>query len=116
MGIEVSREDHNILAVVQDEMTIYTALEQREQLLPLLGQCQQLELDLSAVAEMDSAGIQLLLLLKQEAERLQKPLLLKQPSELCKSLIELLRLEARLELTSDPSEGRSSGGTSEVPA
>ncbi len=115
MGIEVSREDHHVLAVVQDEMTIYTALEQREQLLPLLGQCQQLELDLSAVGEMDSAGIQLLLLLKQEADRLQKPLLLKQPSDLCKSLIELLRLESRLELSGDASEGPS-GGTSEVPA
>lgn len=105
MGIDVSREGNQVLAVVQDEMTIYTALEQRDTLLPLLGQCQQLELDLAAVSELDSAGIQLLLLLSQEADRLQKPFVLKNPNELCEGIIKLLRLESRLVSAEDENGG-----------
>jgi len=49
-----------------DDMTIYQAQAQKEQLLAALAATPHLELDLSAVGEMDTAGLQLLLLLKRE--------------------------------------------------
>lgn len=55
---------------VEGEMTIYTAADTKVRLMPLLAQCTELEIDLSQVNEMDSAGLQLLLLAKREcAER-----------------------------------------------
>lgn len=51
---------------VDGEMTIYTAAATKEILLPLLAQCPELEIDLSQVSEMDSAGLQLLILAKRE--------------------------------------------------
>jgi anti-sigma B factor antagonist len=47
-------------------MTIYQAQAQKEQLLAALAATEDLELDLSGVGEMDTAGLQLLLLLKRE--------------------------------------------------
>lgn len=51
---------------VEGEMTIYTAAETKERLMPLLVQCAELEIDLSQVSEMDTAGLQLLILAKRE--------------------------------------------------
>jgi anti-sigma B factor antagonist len=50
---------------IEGEMTIYTAAETKARLLPLLAQCIDLEIDLSQVNEMDSAGLQLLILAKR---------------------------------------------------
>lgn len=52
---------------VDGEMSIYTAAELKERLVPLVQECTEAELDLSQVSEMDSAGLQLLVLLKREA-------------------------------------------------
>lgn len=51
-------------------MTIYTAMEQKNKLIEYLTPDHELQIDLSAVQEIDSAGLQLLLWLKQEAPRL----------------------------------------------
>lgn len=51
---------------VDGEMTIYTAADMKARLIPLLAQCPELEIDLSQVSEMDSAGLQLLILAKRE--------------------------------------------------
>jgi anti-sigma B factor antagonist len=53
---------------VESDMTIYTAAELKQEFLPGLAKCKELELDLSGVNEMDSAGLQLLILLKREAK------------------------------------------------
>ncbi|MCM8613528.1 STAS domain-containing protein [Accumulibacter sp.] len=50
-----------------DDMTIYQAQAQKEQLLAALAATPHLELELSGVGEMDTAGLQLLLLLKRES-------------------------------------------------
>lgn len=50
-----------------DALTIYNATAMKQVLLDPLGQASELELDLSQVEEMDSAGLQLLVLLKREA-------------------------------------------------
>ena len=52
-----------------EDLTIYHALDQKNALLDALAACDELELDLMPVSEMDTAGLQLLILLKKEAQR-----------------------------------------------
>lgn len=52
------------------EITIYTAMELKKTILDALEECgQALHVDLSSVTELDTAGFQLLVLAKREAER-----------------------------------------------
>lgn len=55
---------------VEGEFTIYTIAALKPSLLAALMEQGALTLDLSRVTEMDSAGLQLLLLLKREADAL----------------------------------------------
>lgn len=52
---------------IEGEMTIYRATELREQLLPVLASAKNIEIDLSGVTEIDSAGLQLMLSAKLES-------------------------------------------------
>jgi anti-anti-sigma factor len=67
-GVKVARLS------LSEDMTIYNALPIKEKLLAALEGCQELELDLSGVGEIDTTGVQLLILAKQEASRLLKSL------------------------------------------
>ena len=51
---------------IEQEMTIYTAAEMKAQLTGLLKEGTELELDLSQVGELDTAGLQLLILVKHQ--------------------------------------------------
>jgi anti-sigma B factor antagonist len=57
---------------MQGAMTIYEAAEDKRRLLAALARGAELEIDLSGVSEMDTAGIQLLLLAKREAAKQAK--------------------------------------------
>lgn len=59
---------------ITGEMTIYTAAEQKQQLMSFIESGKALEINLSQVSELDAAGTQLLILAKQEAARTQKNL------------------------------------------
>lgn len=61
------------IALAQD-LTIYNAGAVKEQFLDALHANQVLELDLSQVAEIDTAGIQLLVLAKRESLRQKRSL------------------------------------------
>lgn len=63
----------NHLPILED-LTIYHAIEHKKKLLDALDRAERLELDLSQVAEIDTAGLQLLILAKREAARLNKGL------------------------------------------
>jgi anti-sigma B factor antagonist len=52
---------------LQGEMTIYQAADLKSVLLDSLAKAPRLEIDLSAVSEIDTAGIQLLMMLKKAA-------------------------------------------------
>ena len=52
---------------VKQDMTIYHAGAQKQQFLSALALTDSLEIDLHAISEIDTAGLQLLLLLKREA-------------------------------------------------
>jgi anti-anti-sigma regulatory factor len=54
-------------AIVDDRMTIYEAAADKAVLLEALAQAREAEIDLSSVREMDTAGLQILILLKREA-------------------------------------------------
>ncbi len=59
---------------LEGDMTIYHATALKEQLLHALDEHDRLELDLSGVTEIDTAGCQILVLARREADRLGKPL------------------------------------------
>ena len=68
-------------AVVQGNMTIYEAAADKTALLGALADAAELEIDMSSVAEMDTAGLQLLILVKRESLKARKPLRLTGHSE-----------------------------------
>lgn len=57
---------------IEGEMTIYTAAELKQRLVGALNAGGDLEIDLSDVSEIDSAGLQLLILAKREGTRRNK--------------------------------------------
>lgn len=59
---------------VEGEMTIYHAHELKQGLLDGLNHCAEIEINLSGVSEIDTAGFQLLVLAKREAARSGRPL------------------------------------------
>lgn len=79
------------LTLAQD-MTIYHALEQKSLLLDALSEGETLELDLSQVAAIDTAGLQLLLLIKRESSLAGKQLKLTGHSPPVRELIEFTQL------------------------
>jgi anti-sigma B factor antagonist len=77
-----------------EELTIYTAAQLKEDLLGNFNQGKGLELDLSQVQEMDSSGVQLLMMLKRESQEKGKPLHLHNHSQAVIEIFELLDLSA----------------------
>jgi anti-anti-sigma factor len=79
-------------ARVSGEMTIYHAMEMKDELLPCLNRCTEVEINLSEVSEMDAAGFQLLLLAKREAVRAGKSLRLVAHSPAALEVLDLLNM------------------------
>jgi anti-sigma B factor antagonist len=79
---------------IKGEMTIYTAAEQKDQLLSYLDSAPDLEINLSQVSELDTAGTQLLVMAKQEAARKQKNLRFTMHSNAVLEVLELANLTA----------------------
>jgi anti-sigma B factor antagonist len=59
---------------IEGELTIFTAAEQKPKLLKFLNKGKRLEVNLAGVTEIDTAGLQLLILIKREAARAGKRL------------------------------------------
>jgi anti-sigma B factor antagonist len=83
----------NVIAI-EGELTIYRAAELKPLLLAALPGTGPIELDLAAVSEVDTAGMQLLMLLRREAQALGRPLHLRSPSMAMVEAFELLDLAA----------------------
>lgn len=56
------------------EINVYNAADIKTTLLQTLDRCNEVELDLAQVSDIDSAGLQILLLAKREANRHNKAL------------------------------------------
>lgn len=74
MPISCAYHNDRCLLSVDGPLTIYEARHSKQRLLDELNLAHALDVDLSGVAEFDTAGMQILLLLKREALRLDKPL------------------------------------------
>lgn len=74
MSVHVVQENGGARVTIQGDMTIYQAAELKPALLAGLEGAQDIELNLSEVSDMDTAGFQLLLMLKREASHLGKTL------------------------------------------
>ena len=94
MPLHIETGEHKTLVKVSGEMTIYTAAELKQALTPLLYRQQTLELDLSGVSEMDSAGLQLLLAAKKTMQQGDSPLHLVMHSHAVLDALELCQLAA----------------------
>jgi anti-anti-sigma factor len=77
---------------LEGEMTIFTAGEIKGRLLAPLPDCQQITVDLSQVSEMDSAGLQLMILAKREAGALGKEISFVAHSPAVLDVLELSRM------------------------
>lgn len=76
------------------ELTIYTAATEKQILQEALDLTEELEINLSQVSEMDSAGLQVLIVLKQEAARCNKKLRYSMHSKAVLDILELSNMTA----------------------
>ena len=96
MDIDTQRRGSLCQAILSGEFTIYAAAEAKARLTALLDLCAEVELDLSAVSEIDTAGVQLLLLIKREAQRLGKTVRFVAHSRATLELIDLYNMAVQL--------------------
>ena len=78
--------------ILSEDMTIYNAAAQKKQLLNALAACNELDLDLLKVGEMDSAGFQILLLTKREAIKAKKTMRLTAHSSAVTEFLDLFNM------------------------
>jgi anti-sigma B factor antagonist len=86
---------HHRLAIA-DDLTIYHALELKQRLSGAIDKHQVVDLDLSLVGEIDTAGLQLLIFARQEASRASKKLNIVAHSQAVREAIEFCNLGASL--------------------
>ncbi len=95
MAIDIKEQKSGpTLVAIQDEMTIYNVLEQKNALQPCLKPGHELQIDLSQVSEIDSAGIQLLIFLKNEAIRKQNELSFVHHSQAVVEVVDVFNLSS----------------------
>ncbi|MBI5903267.1 MAG: STAS domain-containing protein [Deltaproteobacteria bacterium] len=82
---------------IEGEMTIYNAIEIKKGLDQCLGSAGEIRIDLSRVTEIDTSGVQILLLAKREARRLKRGLKIVSHSQATRSVYELYNLAHHFE-------------------
>jgi anti-anti-sigma factor len=92
MEIHSERHESRLRLYPEGEMTIYQVSELKPALLDALAHSDEIELDLSAVSELDTSGVQLLMLMKREALATGKALKLSGHSAAVLEVFELLGL------------------------
>jgi anti-anti-sigma factor len=92
--MEIRSEQHDACLRLHPsgEMSIYSAAEFKPALLHALGQSDEIEIDLSGISEIDTSGVQLLMLMKREAAAAGKALRLAGHSPAVLEVFELLGL------------------------
>lgn len=91
-----TQPDGTCRLVVDGDMTIYDALDIKQNLLASVMKNDKLALDLSQVSAMDTAGCQLLILAKRESQRQGKALHIAAMSEPAQEIIDFYNLGAFL--------------------
>lgn len=86
--------DDVLRIAIEGEMTIYRAADLKAEVLEALRKTPVLEIDLSGVTELDTAGLQVLMLAKQTAAADQRELRLLRHSPAVMEILEMLDLVA----------------------
>jgi anti-anti-sigma factor len=86
--------DGAVHLILDGPMTIYNAGEIKAQLLGALQSSSILEVDLSHVGEMDTAGFQLLVMAKRETQRLGRTLRIVAHSPAVREVIDFYNMDA----------------------
>jgi anti-sigma B factor antagonist len=92
--MELAMSDDVLRIAIEGEMTIYRAADLKVELLEALRKTRVLEIDLSGIIELDTAGLQVLMLVKQAAAADQRELRLLQHSPAVMEIFEMLDLVA----------------------
>jgi anti-sigma B factor antagonist len=92
MPIKAKKRKGLSLLSISGDMTIYTAAALKEELMTHIAQPGEREIDLSEVSEMDSAGLQLLILAKREAMRYKHDLRLTGHSRAVQEVMDLCNM------------------------
>lgn len=98
MSIRIENENGIAKVFVNSDLTIYTANDFKQHLVALLEGNEILDVNLKNVGEIDTAGFQMLLLIKREAERLNKRLHLSEASLVAHEIMELLNIDQILDV------------------
>jgi len=69
MSIEIQAQGHNARVVLTGELTIYTVADIKAGLAQAMAQADEIEVDLSGITEVDTAGVQLLLIAKRNPDK-----------------------------------------------
>lgn len=94
MEISVQHTNGRCAVALGGELTIYAAAELKENLIGAVGECAEMEINLSAVSDIDTAGLQVLVLAKRHAAASNKALHLVGHSRPVMELIELYDMAA----------------------
>lgn len=95
MHINAQQENGICRLQMEGEFTIYNALEIRDGLMEHLAANNEIELNLSGITEMDTAGFQLLLAAKREGTRLGKVVRYVSHSQAALEVIDLYNMAAQ---------------------
>ncbi|MCI0667323.1 MAG: STAS domain-containing protein [Methylococcaceae bacterium] len=87
---------------IEGDMTIYQAAEMMEKFVPCWNDYREFELNLSGVGEMDSAGVQLLLMFDRKSEGYDKKVRLLEIREAVSEVLNLYRLGQRFDIQTSP--------------
>lgn len=92
--VNIQRDGSRAQVDIAGDMSIYDASELKHKLFSEFVHVQEMEIDLGEVAEIDTSGLQLLMLLKREARAAGKKLQLISHSAAVLEVLELLRMDA----------------------
>ena len=96
MDCRLIQQDGRGSIVLEGELTIHHALDMQQALLSVLAPGEPIEISLAGVTEMDTAGAQLLLMIKQKAEGLGLALRLKDHSSAVRTVVDTMQLAGTL--------------------
>jgi anti-anti-sigma factor len=92
MSITAVYQNDRCILRLDGPLTIYDAAVGKQRLLEELNLAPELDVDLAGVSELDTAGLQVLLLLKREATKQNKPLRFHGHSKAVLQVIDLFNL------------------------
>lgn len=92
MQADLEKQDGQCLLHLSGDLTLSYAEESKNLLLDALAGCRELEVDLARISDMDSAGLQLLIMLKRQAQARNKLLRLSRHSPVVIEVLETVNL------------------------